>query len=48
MSQAQIAVRAAKNRYKWGRDATRRYCINRGIPLGLYFLACRLQASEKV
>ena len=37
-------VRAARNRASWGAYATRQYCINRGIDLRLYRLACQLQA----
>lgn len=41
---AQHAICAARNRLNWGRDAARLYCIHRQIPLGLYRLACQLQA----
>ena len=36
------AVRAAKGRWTWGVFAARRYCEKRGVPHGLYRLACQL------
>lgn len=44
---AHHAIRAAKNRYKWGRYAARRYTEKRGVPAGLYRLACQLAAGNK-
>lgn len=41
---AQHAIRAARNRYHWGRWAARRYCERHGVPRSLYRLACQLQA----
>ena len=46
MSQAQIAIKAAQNRNKWGSFASRRYALNRGVPLALYRLACQLEAAK--
>lgn len=45
--QAFHAIRAAKHRNRWGTYAARVYCIKRGVPLGLYRLACQLEAMSK-
>lgn len=46
--EARFAIFAAKHRHQWGREAAKRYCERRGIPLALYYLACRLEAAERV
>ena len=46
MSQAQIAIKAAQNRHRWGRWASKQYALNRGVPLALYRLACQLEAAK--
>ena len=38
-----MAVRAAKNRRAWGRDATMRYLAKRGVPVRLYQIAVALE-----
>jgi len=45
-NKAYSAIKAAKHAHIWGRDAARRYCVNRGI-LGLYRIArqCELLAN---
>ena len=43
---AEMAIIAAKKKKQWGSYATRQYCINRGIPLSLYRLACQLEAIK--
>ena len=40
---AAMAVRAARNRRVWGRDATMRYLRRRGVPLRLYQIAMALE-----
>jgi hypothetical protein len=45
---AKMAIKAAKHRYQWGREAAKRFCERRNIPLALYYLACRLEAAERV
>jgi hypothetical protein len=48
MTQTAIdAIKAAKNRKSWGLFGARRYCEKRGVPLGLYRLACQLEAAQK-
>lgn len=47
-NQAKIAIRAAKNRSRWGKYAARSYCMRRGVPLALYRLACQLEVSQNV
>ena len=44
---AQIAIRAAKNKKKWGREATRSYVKNNGCPMKLYILAQTLEAIKQ-
>ena len=44
--QATTAIRAAKNRKKWGKYATRRFIFNQRVSAGLYRLACQLEALE--
>lgn len=44
--QAKHAIIAAKNRKRWGRWTTSRYCINRGVKLSLYRLARQLEAAS--
>ena len=43
MTIAAMAVRAARNRRVWGRDATMRYLRRRGVPLRLYQIAMALE-----
>ena len=38
-----MAVRAARNRRAWGRDATMRYLRRRGVPIKLYQIAMALE-----
>ena len=45
-TQAFHAIKAAKSRNIWGMFAARRYCEKRGIPLGLYRLACQLESIK--
>ena len=47
-NQAKHAIRAARNKHKWGRHAAQRYSQRRGVPAGLYRLACQLEASKEV
>ena len=42
-----MAVRAAKNRRIWGRDATMRYLAKRGVPVRLYQIAVVLEGEQK-
>jgi hypothetical protein len=42
------AIKAAKMKGICGRWAMMRYCQKRGIPLGLYRLACQLEAASKI
>lgn len=42
-----MAVRAAKNRRIWGRDATMRYLRRRGVPVRLYQIAVALEGEQK-
>jgi len=42
---ADIAIRAATNRKKWGRYATLQYVNKHGV-LALYRLACQLAALQ--
>lgn len=48
-SSAKIAIQAARLRhYKHiGRYASAQYAFNRGVPFGLYRLACQLEAAKK-
>ena len=41
----QHAIRAAENRYQWGRYATARYLAKHGVTMRLYRLAC-VQARD--
>ena len=43
---AKHAMIAAQNRYKWGRYAARQYCINNGVSMRLYRIACQLEAMK--
>ena len=45
MPMAAMAVRAARNRRVWGRDATMRYLTKRGVPLRLYQIAVVCEAT---
>jgi hypothetical protein len=45
---AQVAIKAAKNRKVWGRYASIRYALNKGVPLGLYRLACILENTKGI
>lgn len=47
-NEAQHAIRAAKHRKSWGAFAARRYCERRGVPMGLYRLACQLEAVSEL
>ena len=40
-----MAIRAAKNRRAWGRDATMRYLAKRGVPVRLYQIAMACEAT---
>ena len=40
-----MAVRAARNRRIWGRDATMRYLAKRGVPVRLYQIAMALERA---
>ena len=40
-----MAVRAAKNRRAWGRWATRRFLVKRGVPVRLYQIAVACEAT---
>ena len=42
---ALAAIRAAKNRHVWGRDATMRYLRRRGVPVTLYRIALACEAA---
>ena len=42
-----MAVRAARNRRVWGRDATMRYLRRRGVPVRLYQIAMALEGEQK-
>ena len=46
--QANIALIAARNYTKWGRDATLRYVIRHNCPTRLYYLARVLEAAQTV
>jgi len=45
---AQIAIKAAKHRKSWGGYASRVYAMKRGVPLGLYRLACQLENMKGI
>ena len=45
MTMAAMAVRAARNRRVWGRDATMRYLRRRGVPVRLYQIAVACEAA---
>lgn len=47
MQVAVDAIKAAKGRKSWGLFAARRFCAKRAVPLGLYRLACQLEAAQK-
>ena len=40
------AMRAAANRYNWGRYAARRYAEKNGVPAWVYRLCCQLEVME--
>ena len=42
-----MAVRAARNRGRWGRWATRRYLRRRGVPVRLYQIAVALEGEAR-
>ena len=42
---AAMAIRAARNRGRWGRWATARYLAKRGVPLRLYQIAVALEGG---
>ena len=44
-TQAAMAIRAARNRRVWGRDATMRYLAKRGVPVRLYQIAMACEAT---
>lgn len=46
--EARNAIRAAKHRKQWGREAARKFCHNRGVHPSLYRLACQLEAIAKL
>ena len=41
------AVKAAKGRNSWGCFMAAAFCAKRNVPLGLYRLACQLEAAQK-
>lgn len=43
---AMCAIEAAENRRAWGRWATRRFLVKRGVPMRLYQLACVLRGER--
>lgn len=43
MTISAMAIRAARNRRVWGRDATMRYLAKRGVPVRLYQIAMALE-----
>lgn len=47
MTISAMAVRAARNRRIWGRDATMRYLRRRGVPVRLYQIAMALEGEQK-
>ena len=47
MTIAAMAVRAARNRRVWGRDATMRYLQRRGVPVRLYQIAMVLEGERE-
>ena len=47
MTIAAMAVRAARNRRTWGRDATMRYLRRRGVPVRLYQIAMACEAEAR-
>ena len=47
MTIAAMAVRAARNRRVWGRDATMRYLRRRGVPVRLYQIAMVLEGERE-
>ena len=47
MTISAMAIRAAKNRRAWGRDATMRYLRRRGVPVRLYQIAMVLEGEQK-
>lgn len=46
MTQAQIAIRAAKNWRAWGRVNATAYATKRGVPLALVRLSRQLEAAQ--
>lgn len=48
-NQAKIAIQAARLRHHKhvGRYAAQQYAFNRGVPFGLYRLACQLEVAKK-
>ena len=44
-TQAAMAIRAARNRGRWGRWATAQYLAKRGVPLRLYQIAVALEGG---
>lgn len=46
MTQAQIAIRAAKHWRAWGRVNATAYATKRGVPLALVRLARQLEAAQ--
>lgn len=46
MTQARIAIRAAKNWRAWGRVNAAQYAMKRGVPLALVRLARQLEAAR--
>lgn len=45
MTISAMAIRAARNRRVWGRDATMRYLAKRGVPVRLYQIAVACEAT---
>jgi len=42
---AMCAIEAARNRRVWGRWATRRFLVKRGVPVRLYQIAVACEAT---
>ena len=47
MTISEMAIRAARNRGRWGRWATMRYLAKRGVPTRLYQIAVVLEGEQK-
>lgn len=45
-AQAVAAIRAAKNRTRWGAYAAERYAEKRGVPFPMYLVAVRVETER--